>query len=176
MFAGARLDAPGPTTWADLGCGDGTFTVALAELLAPGSVIHAIDRDEAALARMPRPSLVRLETHVGDFLHPWPFAGLLDGILMANSLHYVAEQEAFLKRCVASLSASGRFLVVEYDTDAPNPWVPFPVSFGSLSVLCGQVGLGRVERLSVRRSRYQRAPLYGAVAWRDLAMHGRGGG
>src|SRR5580765_371539 len=80
----------GPTTWADLGCGDGTFTLALAELLAPGSAIHAMDVDRAALRRMPSAQdHVRIATHVGDFTNAsWPFDGL-DGILMANSLHYV---------------------------------------------------------------------------------------
>lgn len=32
-----------PTHWADLGCGSGVFTLALADLLAPGSTIEAID-------------------------------------------------------------------------------------------------------------------------------------
>ena len=42
MLANADVDALGPTIWADLGCGDGTFTVALADGLASGSLIHAI--------------------------------------------------------------------------------------------------------------------------------------
>jgi precorrin-6B methylase 2 len=45
--------APGPQTWADLGCGAGAFTLALASLLPAGSTIHAMDRDRAALAQLP---------------------------------------------------------------------------------------------------------------------------
>jgi hypothetical protein len=30
MLADSGVEALGPTTWADLGCGDGTFTLALA--------------------------------------------------------------------------------------------------------------------------------------------------
>src|SRR2546425_12704738 len=35
--------------WADLGSGQGAFTLALADLLGPGAVIHSVDRDERAL-------------------------------------------------------------------------------------------------------------------------------
>lgn len=39
--------------WADLGCGSGTFTLALASLLSPGSFVYAIDRNAAALQQIP---------------------------------------------------------------------------------------------------------------------------
>ena len=113
LFAGADLSTPAPSTWADLGCGDGTFTLALASLLAPGSVIHAIDRDASAVARVSAAvGAVPIEKHVGDFTRSLPFAALLDGILMANSLHYVREQRGFLRSCQSLLSAAGRFLIV----------------------------------------------------------------
>jgi precorrin-6B methylase 2 len=40
--------APGGR-WADLGAGEGAFTLALADLLGPGAHITAIDKDERAL-------------------------------------------------------------------------------------------------------------------------------
>src|SRR5262245_54802628 len=100
MFGGSRFDTPAPSTWADLGCGDGTFTLALANRLAPRSIIHAIDRDAHAVARLP-PSdgAVRIEAYVADFTRPWPFRSELDGILMANSLHFVETPHEFLRRC-----------------------------------------------------------------------------
>ena len=42
-----------PDTIIDLGCGTGTFTFALATLLPPGTVIHAIDKDERSLSQIP---------------------------------------------------------------------------------------------------------------------------
>jgi precorrin-6B methylase 2 len=48
QIAGARAQR-----WCDLGCGAGTFTLALATLLPPGSVIHAIDKDEHRYRRFP---------------------------------------------------------------------------------------------------------------------------
>lgn len=157
MLAASGLDTLGPTTWADLGCGDGTFTVALADLLAPHSVVHAIDRDRAALKRIPlHRHDVRIDTHAGDFIEPWPF-GAVDGILMANSLHYVANQEAFVRSCESRMLTPSRVLIVEYDTDRANAWVPYPVSRARLAELFS----GYSSRLlGVRPSRYQRARLY----------------
>jgi hypothetical protein len=100
-------------------CGAGTFTLALADLLSPGSAIHAMDRDSSILRRIP-PSHnhVGITTHRGDFTKPrmWPFDSL-DGILMANSLHYIEDQAVFIRACEARMTSPRRFLIVEYDTD-----------------------------------------------------------
>ena len=129
MLADSGVAGLGPTVWADLGCGDGTFTLALAELLAAGSVIHAMDRDTDALRRIPSTHReVRIETHRGDFqTRTWPFDEV-DGILMANALHYVRDQSAFIRDCAAHFRPPRRFLIVEYDTTRANPWVPYPVN------------------------------------------------
>ena len=166
MFEGVALDAA-PSAWADLGCGDGTFTRALADRLAAGSIIHAIDWDTSAVATLPPDAGgVRIQPYVGDFTRPWPFALPLDGILMANSLHYVERQDDFLRSCAAALTPAGRLLIVEYDTDAPNTWVPYPISCTALSQALADAGWRRVRLLASRRSRYRRAQLYAALAER----------
>lgn len=167
MFAGAPLERPAPSRWADLGAGDGTFTVALADRLAPGSTIHAVDRDAAALARIAASKNgVAIETHVADFTRSLPVPSSLDGIVMANALHFVRDKPAFLKTCAARLNSGGRFLIVEYDTDTANPWVPYPVSLSSLPGLLAAIGFSKVESLGTRRSFYQRARLYAALVSR----------
>ena len=160
LIADSRVDG---MTWADLGCGEGTFTLALATLLPRGSVIHAMDQEASVLRRIP-PSCsgTSIVTHAGDFTRVrLPFDGL-DGVLMANSLHYVADQPAFLRACERVL-ARRRFLVVEYDTDRANRWVPYPVGKAALGRLFGMAGYGRIEMLGSRRSVYNRAPLYAAL-------------
>jgi trans-aconitate methyltransferase len=157
MFGGSGLEALGPMTWADLGCGDGTFTVALADVLAPGSVIHAIDRNRAALKSIPSYRHgARIHTHAGDFIEPWPF-GPVEGILMANSLHYVANQEAFVRSSESQMTSPRRVLIVEYDTNRANPWVPYPVGRSRLAELFSGYSF---RSLGSRPSRYHRAPLY----------------
>lgn len=164
MLEPAQLDGAGPTVWADLGSGDGTFTRALAERLATGSTIHAMDRSRWALARLPAAHHgVRIEAHRGDFtIEPWPFEPL-DGILMANALHYVRDQIAFIRRCDGHLRPRRRFVIVEYDTDAANRWVPYPVGRAALATCFAAAGYTSIEILGSRPSIYRAAPLYAAL-------------
>lgn len=164
MLADSDVGALVPTIWADLGCGDGTFTLALADLLAPGSMIHAMDHDGSALRTIPSTNNgVGITTHRGDFMkQPWPFADL-DGILMANSLHYVEHQAVFIRDCESHMKPQRRFLIVEYDTSAASRWVPYPVSQTSVIALFKRGGYSSIRVLRSRPSIFRRAPLY-AVA------------
>ena len=87
----------------------------------------------------------------------------LDGLLMANSLHYIPEPAPLLARLVAHLKPGGRFLLVEYDADRGNPWVPHPISFRAWEALAPSVGLTGVRLLDREPSRFPRA-IYAAVA------------
>jgi SAM-dependent methyltransferase len=161
MLAGSGVHSLGPAIWADLGCGSGTFTRALAEWLPAGSLIHAIDTDGAALRAIPASHKgTRIRTHRGDFVREkWPFTGV-DGILMANSLHYVERQEAFIRGCEKYFKSRRRFLIVEYDTDGANRWVPFPVGVAGLRELFEGAGDSSIRVLRTRASVFRRAPLY----------------
>ena len=161
LIAGAGLDRSAPSTWVDLGSGDGVFTRALADLIAPRSVIHAIDRDSRALEQIAAHPVVRIETHAGDFTTTrWP-VDHADGILMANSLHYIEGQREFLQHCAARLTPRGVLLFVEYDTELASPWVPYPVSRRRLETLFEE--WGEVRLLGTRPSAFRRASLYSAV-------------
>lgn len=152
-----------PAVWADLGCGDGTFTLALASLLPASSIVHAVDVDAAAPRRLPRfHGDVSIVPHVADFTRThWPFAPV-DGVLMANSLHDVADQAGFLRACAGSMSAPRQFVIVEYDTDLGHRWVPYPVSRAALRRLF-PAGRWAVQWLGTRPSVYRRAAIYAAA-------------
>jgi ubiquinone/menaquinone biosynthesis C-methylase UbiE len=169
LIADAGLAALGPTAWADLGCGTGTFTLALAELLAAGSTIHALDVHASALREIPaRHGGVSIKTYRADFTdQDWPFSGL-DGILMANSLHYVEDQPAFIRACRPHMTRSGRFLIVEYDTATAGPWVPWPLPRGRLSAVFSAEGYSSITMLGSRRSIYRGAAIYAALITRPL--------
>lgn len=165
MLAGSGVGALGQTTWADLGCGTGTFTLALADVLAAGSVVHAMDRDGSVLRKIPAAhKQVSITTHCGDFLRQesWPFAGL-DGILMANSLHYVEDQSTFIRACEPWMRSPRRFLIVEYDTYDATRWVPSPLPQARLIRLFNGAGYGSISILRSRPSLYRRAALYAAL-------------
>lgn len=162
------VEAPGGT-WADIGAGSGAFTLALADLLGSGSTIIAVDRDAGALregaravaARFPA---VRLETLVADLAGPLDLPAL-DGLVAANSLHFVARdrQVAVIRRLAALLRPGGTFLVVEYDADSGNPWVPHPFSARTWHRLAGDAGLVDARELARVPSRFLGA-IYSAAA------------
>jgi ubiquinone/menaquinone biosynthesis C-methylase UbiE len=115
--------------WADLGAGDGLFTNALAALLPSNSKIISIDRDERALKNISVGSSgVKLQTLVGDLNDLPDSLPLFDGIVMANSLHYVKDQNQFLLKLKSAFKKSGVLMLIEYDLEKSNPWVPYPIS------------------------------------------------
>jgi hypothetical protein len=90
---------------------------------------------------------VALETRVADFVGPLDLASL-DGIVAANSLHFVPRkgQVETVRRLGAMIRPGGRFLVVEYDADRGNPWVPHPFSLATWQGIAADAGLlGTVE-------------------------------
>lgn len=159
------MDGDRPQHWADLGAGSGTFTQALARLLSQGSVIHAIDKDAKALAQIPYVSGRDILKVTGDFVELLETLPPLDGVLMANALHYVKDQRQLLRKVFGRLVPGGRMLIVEYDTETANPWVPFPVSFATLQRVVAGEALS-VELLAQAPSRYQRGGMYTALVAR----------
>ena len=86
--------------WADLGSGGGAFTLALADLLGPTATITSIDKDRGALREQERAMRARfpgatVEYRVADFTKPLDLPPL-DGLVMANSLHFVREKAPVL--------------------------------------------------------------------------------
>jgi len=59
-------------TWADLGCGDGVFTRALAELIGPNGRIYAVDKDPRALSKLEQriPGHAPVIPVLADFTRP----------------------------------------------------------------------------------------------------------
>ena len=161
-----------PGTWADLGAGEGAFTLALADLLGPGSTIHAVDRDAgtlrvlerryAALAK--RRPLATVTTLVADFARDLVVPPL-DGVVMANSLHFVREKGPVLARVRAILEPGGTFILVEYDTDVANTWVPYPMSFDTWRMMASANGFTTPRLLATRPSRFLRR-IYSAACER----------
>jgi SAM-dependent methyltransferase len=146
-------------TWADLGAGSGAFTLALADLLGPGAVVYAVDRDRRALAELESTMRTRfpetlLHSRVADFTRPLDLPSL-DGVVMANSLHFVrySQQEAAIRRVRGYLREGGRLVLVEYGTDRGNAWVPYPLSYSSWEDLAGRAGFADIRLLRTRPSR-----------------------
>jgi hypothetical protein len=50
-----------------------------------------------------------------------------DGMLLANSLHFVRDAAAVLARLAARVRPGGRVVLVEYDKRRASPWIPYPI-------------------------------------------------
>lgn len=149
--------------WADLGCGSGIFTYALGNLLNEGSLIYAVDKNISAFKKRSFSKSVVIKPIELNFeTGTLPFDNL-DGILMANSLHFVKDKKSLLKKITKSLNDDGFFLVVEYDTDRSNYWVPYPASFLSLKKIFNDAGYDGVIKINERPSRFRKGNLYAAI-------------
>ena len=144
--------------WADLGAGEGAFTRALADLLGPDAHIVAIDRDASALRALDG----RFEIRVADFTKPLDLKDL-DGIVMANSLHFVRDKDPVLRSVRAMLRPGGRLIVVEYGADRGNPWVPYPFTFSRWETMAAQAGFKNTRLLKTVPSRWL-GSMYSAVS------------
>lgn len=157
-------------TWADLGAGSGTFTRALASLLGIDATVYAVDRDGSSLRSLARGASrehgAEVRTVTGDFTKQLDLPPL-DGVLLANALHFVpyADQPRVIRQIVSSLDDSAPIVVVEYERRSANPYVPYPITFDAFASLCGECGLRTPEQLATRPSRYQ-GSIYSAVVRR----------
>lgn len=144
--------------WADLGSGRGAFTLALADLLGEGGQIISVDRDKGALQAQERSMQARfpgvdVRYQVADFTRPLDVPPL-DGLIMANALHYVRLKRPLLERLRDYLQPGGRFIVVEYDTDRGNRWVPHAFSYRTWETLAREAGFVQTRQLATRPSSF----------------------
>lgn len=155
-------------TWADFGSGEGAFTLALRDLTETGVEIYSIDVDNQRLenqkkqfdTQFPNTNIHYLQS---DFTKNLELPRL-DGIIMANSLHYIKDQTNFLRSLQIYLKPNGTFVLVEYSLDVKNPpWVPYPLSYPTFEKLAKGVGFKKVELLKKIPSSYWKE-MYSAVA------------
>lgn len=156
--------------WAEFGSGRGAFTQALAELIGPEGEIYSVDRDQNALRSQAKAVEGRLaekspKMHYqhADYTNPLDFPPL-DGILMANALHFQRDKVPVLKLIRGYLRPAGRLIVVEYNVDRGNTWVPYPISYKSWEMLALDNGFERTKLLATRPSRFL-GEIYSALSY-----------
>ena len=139
------IQSPGGI-WAEFGSGRGAFTLALAELIGPHGTIYSVDKNRAALRDQARviqkrfsgdqPKIQYLNS---DYSLPLSFPSL-NGVVMANSLHFHNEKAPILELIYDYLLPQGCLILVEYNADRGNTWVPYPVSYKSWQSLVEEGG------------------------------------
>lgn len=112
---------------ADIGCGDGYFTLPAAELLAPGCV-YAVDIDaslvDAVATAAADRDLSNLHCIVGDARSVSAvLPDSLDAILIANTFHGVSNPTALADEIHRTLRADGRLVIVNWHDSPPEETV-----------------------------------------------------
>jgi ubiquinone/menaquinone biosynthesis C-methylase UbiE len=160
---------PGPGgVWADFGSGTGAFTLALADLIGPDGIIYSIDKNVRSLrqqeqtmrSRFPEVQVHYLDLDFTQALDLPP----LDGAVMANSLHFQREKDSVLQSIYGCLQPGGRLILVEYNSDRGNPWVPYPLSFETWGKLAHRNSFTGT-RLLARRPSHFLHEIYSALSY-----------
>jgi SAM-dependent methyltransferase len=162
-------------TWADLGASSGAFTLALRELTGAQASLYAVDRDKVRLGELERAWRRRFGDATNLHLLPADFTGpldlpVLDGLLMANSLHFHKDKVSILRHVGTLLKPGGRLLVVEYDVDVGNVWVPYPFSFEKFRLLATEAGYSMPRLLATHPSSFLRG-FYSAETFFNTKNH-----
>ena len=156
--------------YADLGAGSGAFTLALRELVGLDSTIHAVDKDKSSLDELEKAHRARFHSteHLtllpNDFSRPLSLPPL-DGIVMANSLHFFKDKEKILRHVREFLKPTGALIIVEYNVDSGNMWVPYPLTFETYGTLAPRAGFSEPRLLAKVPSRFLKE-FYSAIAYR----------
>lgn len=174
----AAIPAADGEAWADLGAGAGVFTRALAALVGAGGHVYAVDADARAVRALGAwtaeahggPAVTVLQADISQPLALPP----LDGVLMANVLHFIQDPEAVLPRIAAGLRPGGRLVLIEYEGRRASPWVPYPVPAARFRELAAAAGLTAPDVVATRPSAFG-GEMYVATALRagDAAGPGR---
>lgn len=106
---------------ADVGAGDGFFTIRLARAVGPKGRVHAVDVSSSALeklrARVADEKLTNVVVTEGSAWDPRLATATLDAALIINSYHEMTEYRAMLTNLRKALKPDGRLVIVEPISD-----------------------------------------------------------
>jgi ubiquinone/menaquinone biosynthesis C-methylase UbiE len=110
----------------DLGCGNGFYTLPMAELVGPKGKVLAVDIQQEMLhllaERAKGEQLANVETILGSPVDPRLPEGQLDLVLLVDVYHEFSHPEQMLAAIRKSLKPKGRLVLVEFrgeDRDVP---------------------------------------------------------
>lgn len=117
---------------ADVGAGSGYFTLRVARAVGPAGSVLAVDVNADLLAhldgRRRESGLANVTTHLVGKDDPRLPAGAFDTVLVVDTLHYVADRVAWLRKLRAGLAPGGRIVVIDFVPKPveERPWGPPP--------------------------------------------------
>ena len=159
-----------PGVYADLGAGSGAFTLALRELVGSDSTLYAVNTDRSSLDKLEKAHRARFHSTENLLLLPNDFSrplslSPLDGVVIANSLHFFKDKITILRHVRAWLKPNAPLILVEYNVDKGNLWVPHPLTFETWQTLAPQAGFDTPRLLAKAPSSFLKE-FYSAVTYR----------
>ncbi len=151
---------PGMTV-ADIGAGEGYYTVRLAERVGADGRVLAQDISREALDRLgrrvERERLENISIKLGEIDDPQLPADSFDRIFMVHMYHEVTEPYAFLWNLWPALNAGGQIVVVESDSPVGRHGIPHTLLFCEFEAV-GYVLVEYTERPDIKGyfARFQR--------------------
>jgi ubiquinone/menaquinone biosynthesis C-methylase UbiE len=153
---------PGMTV-ADLGAGEGYYTVRLAERVGAEGRVLAQDISREALDRLgrrvERERLENISIKLGATDNPQLPPDSFDRIFMVHMYHEVTEPYAFLWNMWPALNAGGQIVVVESESRAGSHGLPHTLLFCEFEAV-GYVLVEYIERPDIKGyfARFQKGP------------------
>jgi ubiquinone/menaquinone biosynthesis C-methylase UbiE len=151
---------PGMTV-ADIGAGEGYYTVRLADKVGADGRVLAQDISREALQRLGRrvekERLENISIKLGEPADPQLPPDSFDRIFMVHMYHEVTDPYAFLWRMWPALNAEGQIIVVESDTQVGRHGLPHTLLFCEFEAV-GYVLVEYIERPDIKGyfARFQR--------------------
>lgn len=143
---------PGMTA-ADIGAGEGYYTIRLAERVGADGRVLAQDISRDALERLgrrvERERLENISIKLGESADPQLPADSFDRIFMVHMYHEVTEPYAFLWRMWPALNAEGQIIVVESESPVGRHGLPHTLLFCEFEAV-GYVLVEYIERPDIK--------------------------
>lgn len=113
----ALLNLKSGNTAADVGCGDGFYTIPLAHFLGASGKVYAEDISDGPLftlkQRVAEERLKNIEIIKGAVDDPALPAAAIDGVLIVNAYHEMTAHEAILRHVMSALKPGGVLVLME---------------------------------------------------------------
>jgi ubiquinone/menaquinone biosynthesis C-methylase UbiE len=140
-------------TVADIGAGEGYYTIRLAERVGADGRVLAQDISREALERLGRrvekERLENISIKLGEADDPQLPADSFDRIFLVHMYHEVTEPYAFLWRLWPALNTEGQIIVVESDSPVGRHGMPHTVLFCEFEAV-GYVLIEYTERPDIK--------------------------
>jgi ubiquinone/menaquinone biosynthesis C-methylase UbiE len=104
---------------ADVGAGEGYFSILIAKFVGPGGKVYASDIDNSALQKLEEKyqslHVKNIVTILGKPTDPLLPENEADIILIVNTIHFIDDFKIFMENTINGLKTDGKVVIVQWD-------------------------------------------------------------